>query len=107
MFELIGWDIGMNLGEAILLVFGAIVIAAVAQYIGRTSFGYEWVFTGVAALVGGWLGSEAFGTLSTWGPALEGLYIVPALIGGVVLGTIVDALVRFSSAGTYLAPRPV
>jgi uncharacterized membrane protein YeaQ/YmgE (transglycosylase-associated protein family) len=107
MLELIGWDVGMNLGEAIILVLGAIVIAAVAQYIGRVSFGYEWVFTGIAALVGGWLGSEAFGTLSTWGPALEGLYILPALIGAVVLGAVVDAVVRFSSGGAYLAPRPI
>jgi uncharacterized membrane protein YeaQ/YmgE (transglycosylase-associated protein family) len=107
MLELIGWDVGMNLGEAIILVLGAIVIAAVAQYIGRVSFGYEWVFTGIAALVGGWLGSEAFGTLSTWGPALEGLYILPALIGAIVLGAVVDAVVRFSSGGAYLEPRPI
>jgi uncharacterized membrane protein YeaQ/YmgE (transglycosylase-associated protein family) len=107
MLELYGWEVGMNLGEAILLIFGAIVIAAVAQYIGRVSFGYEWVFTGIAALVGGWLGSEAFGTLSTWGPAFEGLYILPALIGALVLGGIVDGVVRFSSGGTYLVPRPV
>ena len=107
MLELFGWEIGMNLWEAILLASGAVVIAAVAQYIGRTSFGYEWVFTGIAALVGGWLGSEAFGTLSTWGPVFEGLYLVPALIGAVVLGGIVDAAVRFSFGGTHLAPRPI
>jgi uncharacterized membrane protein YeaQ/YmgE (transglycosylase-associated protein family) len=107
MLDLFGWQIGMDLAGAVLLVFGAIVIAAVAQYIGRVSFGYEWVFTGVAALGGGWLGSEAFGTLSTWGPAMGGLYIVPALIGALVVGAIVDAAVRFSSGGTYLAPRPI
>jgi len=107
MLNLFGWEVGMNLGEAILLIFGAIVIAAVAQYIGRVSFGYEWVFTGTAALAGGWLGSEAFGTLSTSGPAFEGLYIVPALIGALILGAVVDVMVRFSSGGTYLAPRPV
>ena len=83
------------------------MIAAVVQYIGQVSFGYEWAFAGIAALVGGWLGSEAFGTLSTWGPVLEGLYILPALIGAVVLGAVVDAVVRFSSGGAYLAPRPI
>lgn len=107
MLNLFGWEIGMNQWEAILLVVGAIVIAALAQYIGRVSFGYEWLFTGIAALVGGWLGSEAFGSLSTWGPAFEGLYVVPALIGALVLGTIVDGMVRYSSGGTYLAPRPI
>ena len=107
MFEPFGWDVGMNLGEAIILAGGALVIGAVAQFIGRVTTGYEWVFTAVAALVGGWLGSEAFGTLSTWGPAMEGLYIVPALIGALILGFAVDAVVRYSSGGTYLAPRPI
>ncbi|HET7142156.1 MAG TPA: GlsB/YeaQ/YmgE family stress response membrane protein [Candidatus Limnocylindria bacterium] len=106
MLELIGWNVGMNLGEAVLLVAGALVIGAIAQYIGRPGFGYDWLFTAAAALVGGWIGSEAFGTLSTWGPAFDGLYLLPALIGAVVLGGVVDALSRTVAGGTY-APNPV
>ena len=82
------------------------VIGAIAQYIGRPGFGYDWLFTAAAALVGGWIGSEAFGTLSTWGPAFDGLYLLPALIGAVVLGGVVDALSRTVAGGTY-APNPV
>jgi uncharacterized membrane protein YeaQ/YmgE (transglycosylase-associated protein family) len=103
---LIGWNVGMNLGEAVLLVAGALVIGAIAQYIGRPGFGYDWLFTAAAALVGGWIGSEAFGTLSTWGPAFDGLSLRPALIGAVVLGGVVDALSRTVAGGTY-APNPV
>jgi uncharacterized membrane protein YeaQ/YmgE (transglycosylase-associated protein family) len=107
MLELFGWNVGMTLFEAIVLVLGAIIVGAIAQYIGRTVIGYEWIFAATGALVGGWLGSEAFGAVSTWGPAIDGLYLVPALIGGVFLGAVVDAVARLLTGGTYMEPRPV
>jgi uncharacterized membrane protein YeaQ/YmgE (transglycosylase-associated protein family) len=107
MLELIGWNVGMTATAAILLVLGAAILGAVAQLIGRVEVGYEWIFTAVAALVGGWFGSEAFGTLSAWGPVFEDLYILPALMGGVVLGGVVDIVVRRSTGGHYLEPRPI
>lgn len=108
MLDLFGWDVGMSTFAAILLVAGALLIGIVAHFIGEVTIGYEWAITGVAALVGGYLGSEAFAGLSTWGPAFEGLYIVPAIIGGLVLGGVVDALLRYSTAGTYVGhPRPI
>jgi len=107
MLNLFGWEIGMSWTEGILLVAGALAIAAAFEYIGRVGFGIEWIFTGVAAPVGGWLGSEAFGSFSTWGPVVTGLYLVPALIGAVVLGGLVDAALRYIGNGSYLAPRPI
>jgi hypothetical protein len=107
MLNLFGWEVGMSLIEVVLLFGGALVIAGVLQYIGQAGFGAEWVFTGAAAVVGGWLGSEAFGTLSTWGPVITGLYLVPALIGAVVFGVVADAALRYASGGRYLAPRPI
>jgi uncharacterized membrane protein YeaQ/YmgE (transglycosylase-associated protein family) len=97
----------MTLLAAILLVLGGVVIGTIAPVIGRVTFGYEFVFAAAGAVVGGWLGSEAFGTLSTWGPVFDGLYILPALIGGVVLGGIVDGATRVFTGGTYLEPRPI
>jgi hypothetical protein len=38
---------------------------------------------------------------------MEGLYLVPALIGAVILGVVVDAFLRYGTGGTYLAPRPI
>jgi uncharacterized membrane protein YeaQ/YmgE (transglycosylase-associated protein family) len=81
MFEPFGWNVGMTPIAAILLVLGALIFGAIAQVIGRVVVGYEWIFTAVAALVGAWIGSEALGTLSTWGPEFEGLYVLPAVIG--------------------------
>lgn len=106
--QLFGWDVGMTTFAAILLVVGAIILGAIPQFIGEARIGFEWVFTVAAVLVGGWVGSEAFGTLSTWGPELEGLYVLPAIIGGVVLGAVVDVIVRYLSGGTYMhEPRPI
>jgi uncharacterized membrane protein YeaQ/YmgE (transglycosylase-associated protein family) len=108
MLELIGWDVGMSVFAAFLLVAGALLIGVIAHFIGEVTIGYEWAITGVAALVGGYLGSEAFARLSTWGPEFEGLFVLPAIIGGVVLGAVVDAITRYLSQGTYVhQPRPI
>jgi uncharacterized membrane protein YeaQ/YmgE (transglycosylase-associated protein family) len=107
MLELLGWNVGMTSFATLVLVIGGVVIGAIAQYIGRVEIGYEWIFAVLGAVVGGWLGSEAFGTLSTWGPALDGLYVLPALVGALVLGGLVDVAVRVTSGGSYLTTRPI
>jgi uncharacterized membrane protein YeaQ/YmgE (transglycosylase-associated protein family) len=108
MLELIGWNVGMSTFAAILLVVGAVLLGAIVQFIGEPRIGYEWIFPAIALVVGGWLGSEAFGTLSTWGPEFEGLYVLPALIGAVVLGAVVDVVVRYVTGGSYThEPRPI
>jgi uncharacterized membrane protein YeaQ/YmgE (transglycosylase-associated protein family) len=109
MLDLLGWDVGMSLFAAILLIAGALLIGVLASMIGEVRVGWEWAATAGAALVGGYLGSEALGTASTWGPVFEGLYIVPAIIGGLVLGVFVDALSRYSTAGSYVRheTRPI
>ena len=91
----------MSTFAALLVVAGALVIGAVAHYIGEAAASWEWAATGAAALVGGYLGSEAFGNLSTAGPVFDGLYVIPAVIGAIVLGGVVDALVRYSMEGSY------
>jgi uncharacterized membrane protein YeaQ/YmgE (transglycosylase-associated protein family) len=108
MLELIGWDVGMTALAVIVLIGAAVVIGAVLQFIGEVTIGYEWIVAGLAALVGGWIGSEALGTLSTWGPEWEGMFILPALIGAVVLGFVVDLVVRFATGGSLVHhPRPI
>ncbi len=108
MLELFGWNVGMTTFAALLLVVGALLISAVPQFIGETTFGFEWIVAAAAVLVGGWIGSEALGAASTWGFAFEGLYVLPALIGGVILGVAVDAITRYTTGGSYThAPRGI
>ena len=104
-----GWDIGMGAAGLLLLVGGALVLGLIVQLIGETRTGYEWLVAGVFAVVGGWLGSESFGTASTVGPAWStSCTLLPALIGGVVLGGIVDIVVRTMTGGSYVHhPRPI
>jgi uncharacterized membrane protein YeaQ/YmgE (transglycosylase-associated protein family) len=108
MFDLLGWNIGMSALAAILLIVGALIVGGLASLIGQVRMGGEWFVTALGALVGGWLGSEAFAGASTWGPQFEGLFVVPALIGAVVLGGVIDAVTRYATAGTYTGhPRPI
>ena len=56
----------------------------------------------MAVLIGGWIGSEALGALSTWGPTWDGLFVLPAIIGGVVLGTIIEMVTRWTTGGSFV-----
>ena len=101
MLELIGWDVGMSNLAALLLVGFAVVIGIASYFIGEVRAWYEGVITGVAALIGGYIGSEALAGASTWGWEFEGLFIVPALIGALMVGGIVDVIVRNLTGGSY------
>ena len=108
MLVLVEWNVGMSTLAGVLLIAGALLIGVIAQFIGDVKVAYHWAVVAFAALVGGWLGSEAIGTFSTWGPEFEGLYIVPALLGGLILGTIADVLLRYSIEGGYRQhPEPI
>ena len=107
MLELIGWDVGMSNLAALLLVGIAVVIGAASYFIGDVRAWYEGVITGVAALIGGYIGSESLAGASTWGWEFEGLFIVPALIGALIVGGIVDVIVRNLTGGSYrYEPHP-
>lgn len=108
MIEILNWNIGMDSWGLLILGVGAVVIGVVAQIVGETRTGWEGVIAAVGALIGGWLGSESLGTLSTWGPQVGDLYLLPALIGAVVLGFVFDAVIRTMTHGSYVHhPRPI
>ena len=108
MLDLLGWDVGMSLLAALLLIATSLVIGGLASLVGEVRMRGEWALTSVGALVGGWLGSEALGAASTWGPEFQGWFILPSIIGAVVVGAIVDVITRLATHGSYTAhPRPI
>lgn len=91
----------MGIGAAILMLAVAVVMGAAAQVIKnpriqdpRTS--YDWAITGIVSLVFG----VVVGFLKPIGPQWDGLYVVPAIVGGVVWAIIAAAFLRYVGRGT-------
>ncbi len=90
----------MNLWSWVILLALSAVLATAAQYLffrhDRKPTDYDWVFIAGGALLGGF-------TASIWypvGPVVAGLYILPALAGAIVIGTLVEVIYR-----AFLRPR--
>ena len=101
MIDILGFEIGMTWLGVAALAIGAIVLGIVGQWFGTVGTRFEWVPDAIAAFVGGFIASEALGSLSTWGWQWEGIYVVPALIGAIVLTVLVDAVVRWGTGGSF------
>jgi uncharacterized membrane protein YeaQ/YmgE (transglycosylase-associated protein family) len=98
--------IALGFGGWILLIVGAIVFGGVAQLIGKTRTGFEWLVDAIAAGVGALLASEFIVAWQTFQPVWDGLALVPALIGGLVVGGVVEVTTRYMTGGTY-SGRPI
>ena len=98
--------IALGFGGWILLSVGAIVFGGVAQLIGETRTGFEWLVVAIAAGVGALFASEFIVAWQTFQPVWDGLALVPALIGGLVVGVVVEMTTRYVTGGTY-SGRPI
>lgn len=96
------FNVDMGLGGLGALVLGAIVIGIVFQLIGDVRFGFEWVVTSVGAFVGGLAASEFIKDWRATGPVWDGLAIVPAVIGALVVGALVEVVTRYASGGSLI-----
>ena len=93
--------INLGLGGAIVLVVGALVFGVIAQFVGETRTGYEWLIDAIAAGIGALIASEFIIGWQAFEPVVDGLALVPALIGGLVVGLVVEVATRFMTGGTY------
>ena len=91
----IAWAIVIGAG----LVFGVI-----AQFVGETRTGYEWLVDAIAVVLGAVVASEFIVGWRAVEPVYDGLALIPALTGGIVLGLIVEVVTRFSTGGRYASP---
>jgi hypothetical protein len=99
--------IALGVGGWLVLLAGALLFGVVAQFIGEARTGYEWLADAVAAALGAVVASEFILSTRTFEPVWDGLAIVPALIGGLVLGIVVEVVTRYMTGGRYTTHRPM
>jgi uncharacterized membrane protein YeaQ/YmgE (transglycosylase-associated protein family) len=92
-------QLDMGIGAFAVVIVAALVLGFLAQMLLQPKTPYEWIITGVGAGVGGWLASEItwtqwFTGLTDLGPQWDGLLIIPAVIGGLVLSAIFEGVAR-------------
>ena len=80
---LLGW---------IVLIVGAVIVGAVAQWAMKADVPNRWVVTAIGAFVGALVPSEWLFADSA--PEAEGIALWPALIGGLVVGVVVDVIAQ-------------
>ncbi len=89
------------LGLGILVVVGLVAGFAV-QLRGGSRIKYEWLIVAVSVVFGGYFASESFpgsnvfSGIKDWGPANDGLTIIPAVVGAPVLSDAADLGMRGS-----------
>jgi uncharacterized membrane protein YeaQ/YmgE (transglycosylase-associated protein family) len=91
----------LELGGWFVAIVGALLFGIVAQLIGRANHGYEWFIDGVAAFVGAIVASEFIVAWQTFEPVYQGLALVPALAGGLVVGVIIAVATRWLGGRSY------
>ena len=90
----------------IALIVGALAFGVIAQLVGETRSGFEWLGDAIGFGIGALVASEFIVAFRTVGPVWDGLALVPALIGGLVLGVVVEVATRYLTGGTY-SGRPM
>jgi len=93
--------ISLGIGGWLVLLAGALLFGVLAQLIGETRTGYEGLVDGIAAAVGALVASEFIISARTWEPVWDGLALVPALIGGIVVGVVIELATRYLTGGRY------
>jgi len=95
------FSITLGIGGWALLIVASLLFGVVAQMIGDVETGFEWLVDGVAFFIGALVASEFVVAWSTIEPVWDGLALLPALIGGLVVGLVVEFATRRVTGGTY------
>jgi uncharacterized membrane protein YeaQ/YmgE (transglycosylase-associated protein family) len=96
------FTIDFGIGAGVLVLAGALFFGIIAQFIGEPRTGFEWLVDAIGFAIGAVVASEFIVALQSSGPVWDGLALVPALIGGLVLGTAVELATRYITGGTYV-----
>jgi len=93
--------ITLGLGGWAILIVGSLIFGVGAQFIGETRTGFEWLVDAVAAFAGALVASEFIIAWQAMGPVVDGLALVPALVGGLVVGLVAEVATRYLTGGHY------
>lgn len=78
------------MGFIIYLIVGGLIGWAAGALLGKDLPG-GIIGNIVAGIIGAWIGGELLGN---WGPELGDIYIIPALIGAIILVVIVSFIIK-------------
>jgi uncharacterized membrane protein YeaQ/YmgE (transglycosylase-associated protein family) len=85
----------MGLFAWVILLLVSAALANAAQYLffrrDRRSSDYDWVYIAGGALIGGFTAHVWY---PSFGPVVDGLNLVPTLLGALVLGIVVELAYR-------------
>lgn len=80
----------------IIVVVASLIVGVVAQFLLKAeSMPYRWALTAIATFIGAAVASELLFNGTT--PELEGMALWPAIVGGLVVGIVVDLVVVYIS----------
>jgi len=90
------------------IVVIALIVGIAVQYAIKGGVGYEWSIVALAGAFGAYFASETvvgstvplLDGITQWGPEFDGMFVIPALIGGVLLALIADIGVRTTPSPT-------
>ncbi len=75
------------------LIVGSLIVGVACQWLMKSDMPYRWIVTSVATLAGAAASSEWLFSGTT--PDVEGLAAWPAVIGGLVVGIVVDVAAQW------------
>lgn len=96
----------MGIAAFLGIVIVALILGIAVQLVFRSAHRWEWLGVAVAAAFGAYFASETFVTdkgasatsvfsgIKDWGPSYDGLFIVPAIIVGLILAIVADIGIR-------------
>ncbi len=93
--------ITMGIGGWVVVLLAALIFGVIAQVVGETRTGYEWLVDAIAFAIGAVAASEFVIGWRAIEPVWDGLALLPAAIGGLVVGLIVEIVTRYSTGGRY------
>jgi uncharacterized membrane protein YeaQ/YmgE (transglycosylase-associated protein family) len=94
----------MGIAAFLGIVVVAILAGVAAQYLMKSTVRYEWLIVALAGAFGAYFasetfpGSDVFSGIKDWGPTVDGMYLIPAVVVGVILAIVADIGVRTGEA---------